>query len=37
MAIQKLFSATAKNQLQLIALNWDEREAATGFVVIPYI
>ena len=35
MAIQKLFSVTAKNQLQLVALLM-KREATTGFAVIPY-
>ena len=33
MAIQKLFSVTTKNQLQLVALLMKE----TGFAIIPYI
>ena len=33
MAIQKPFSVTAKNQLQLVALLMKE----TGFAIIPYI
>ena len=36
MAIQKLFSVTAKNQLQIVTLLMKGNQA-TGFAVIPYI